>query len=157
MPVGSGRPPMRGQGRTITKAAKVPQLRGEEWTEAVRAWWRAVWTSPWSGLYTPQDEAGLRRLAVLMVKQAKVERGETVTKTKGEESWEEPLEFTAAELAAIAQLEDRYGLSPRARQVLGWDEWDEAPPAPPKGSTTPAAQPTDDVAAQRRKRLTGTG
>lgn len=134
--------------------AKVPALpkraRGK-WHASTVRWWRTVWTSPWAGIYTEQDRAGLERLALLIDKQARSADGEFTTKSTHHGMVEVPVELTAAEMAAMASLEDRYGLSPRARQVLRWESAAEQ-----IGEEKPAGEAAvrvEAVAKDRRERL----
>lgn len=65
-----------------------------------RALWRVWWSSPMALMWSEFDAPQLERLLVLTA-----------------ESW---AHSTAAGLAEIRQLEDRFGLSPQARRKLYW-------------------------------------
>jgi hypothetical protein len=83
------------------RADEVPELVGE-WLESTREWWTDIWRSPMSTAWLPADVGALRRLARLRDDD---ERGEA----------------PAVALAAIQQLEDRFGLNPKARRNLQWE------------------------------------
>lgn len=71
------------------------------WSEETRGWWRGVWRSPMAAAFLPADVPVLARLAGL--RQDFVESGDVKV------------------LPEIRQLEDRFGMSPRARQQLHWE------------------------------------
>lgn len=120
--------------RTLDAGARpgrVPALpvRRPAWQPATRAWWRRVWRSPMAATYLEADLGALYRLAEL------VER------------------FGRGELAVageLRQLEDRFGLTPKARQLLQWQVLPEAPPA--KGSSASAGAPAAAPSNVRRLR-----
>lgn len=76
--------------------------RKPAWLASTRAWWRVLWSSPMAGAYVEADVSALVRLARLKDDEA---RGTL------------PL----AGLGALQQLEDRFGLSPKARRALSWE------------------------------------
>lgn len=81
-----------------------PELPGDDpddWLDSTREWWVAIWASPMATAWLPADYSGLLRLARLKDQD---DRGEA----------------PATALLAIQALEDRYGLSPKARQQLHW-------------------------------------
>ena len=86
-------------------------------SKTARDWWATVWASPMAVMYVAADVPGLARAAMLVDKAATDE-------------------VSAAELAELRQLEDRYGLSPKSRRALMWtvaDRLDDGPPSsPPK-------------------------
>src|SRR5215213_9442178 len=72
------------------------------WHKATREWWATLWRSPMAAVYLEADVAALVRLARLKDDE---ERGE----------------LPATGLIAMQQLEDRFGLSPKARRALQWE------------------------------------
>jgi hypothetical protein len=93
---------LEGKGRkapTLPASVKLPP--------AVRAWWRALWSSPISRQYDDVDVPALVRVAILW---AKAVQGEA----------------SAAELGELRQLETAFGLTPAARIRLNWCFPDEA-------------------------------
>lgn len=92
-----------------------PRLPDYEWHEETLAWWGTIWVSPMATVWEPADVEPLVRLARL--KDAD---------NRGEGS--------VAALAQITALEDRFGLSPKARRALQWEI--------AAGDTTAAKAPT---------------
>ena len=85
------------------------------WSPSTRAYWRRLWRSPMSAAYLEADLGALYRLAELVEQHA---RGE----------------LAVSGLTAIQSLEDRFGLTPRSRQILQWQVLAQGEAAP-----TPAA------------------
>lgn len=85
------------RGKAPTLPAKRPA-----WLRATREWWTTIWASPMATAWLPADVPVLIRLARMVEREL---RGEAVV----------------AELAEMRQLEDRFGLSPRARRLLQWE------------------------------------
>jgi hypothetical protein len=83
------------------RAGQPPELVGD-WLESTLAWWATIWTSPMAVAWVDADVEPLKRLAKL---RDLFERGEA----------------PATALPAMQQLEDRYGLSPKARRALQWE------------------------------------
>ena len=79
-----------------------PPLPDAEWSSETLSWWETIWASPMATVWEPSDVDSLVRLARLM--DADI-RGDL------------PL----AGLAQITALEDRFGLSPKARRALQWE------------------------------------
>jgi hypothetical protein len=79
-----------------------PALPGEEWADSTRAWWATIWRSPMASVWQDADHDSLVRLARLRDEFA---RGE----------------LPVSALSAMQQLEDRFGLSPKARRALQWE------------------------------------
>jgi hypothetical protein len=77
-----------------------PKLPVGEWLDSTREWWRTIWCSPMATIWVDADVEPLTRLAVL---KDEFDRGER------------------NQLTAIQNLEDRYGLSPKARRQLQWE------------------------------------
>lgn len=77
-------------------------LGRRQWKLETEDWWRRIWASPMAVMWEESEVPTLVRLARLMD-----------LSIRGEAS--------AAELAAITALEDRYGLSPLARRRLQWE------------------------------------
>jgi hypothetical protein len=104
------------------KAPPLPKLgNGIKWHPSTVKWWRVTWASGWAGIYTDQDYGGLVRLAHLMDKQHRVYDGATVTKDTKDGPIAVPMVMQGTDYTAISALEDRFGLTPRARQVLRWE------------------------------------
>lgn len=72
------------------------------WLKSTRSWWGVLWRSPMAAAFLEADVDALVRLARLKDDEA---RGTL------------PL----AALGAMQQLEDRFGLSPKARRALQWE------------------------------------
>lgn len=79
-----------------------PKLSGLVTDESVREWWQTIWESPMATAWLPADVDGLTRLALL------------------KQQWLVG-DAPAVALPAMQQLEDRYGLSPKARRALQWE------------------------------------
>lgn len=84
------------------RVGDVPALPDYEWHSETLAWWESAWASPMATVWLDSDFDALVRLARL--KDADV-RGEG----------------SVAALAQITALEDRFGLSPKARRALQWE------------------------------------
>lgn len=82
------------------KAPALPSSR--EWSQETRSWWRTIWASPMAVAWLDADVDPLVRLAALKDDWA---RGKA----------------PAVALPAMQQLEDRFGLSPKARRALQWE------------------------------------
>jgi hypothetical protein len=94
---------------STSRKASIPKpIRALNDTEA--ALWRALWRAPEASRWRDVDRGALTRVVEL-----------AATKTDDVKL-----------LAELRQLEDRFGLSPHARKVLGWQDVDEpaAPAAP---------------------------
>src|SRR4051812_2057213 len=81
---------------------RAPSLPVGEWSAETKAWWKALWSSPMAAAYEEADFDSLVRLARLKDDFAKDPRPSTA-------------------LPAMQQLEDRFGLSPKARRALQWE------------------------------------
>jgi hypothetical protein len=77
-----------------------PPLPAGEWLDSTREWWTTIWSSPMATIWVEADIEPLCRLACLKDEFDRGERGQ---------------------LVAIQNLEDRYGLSPKARRQLQWE------------------------------------
>lgn len=101
-------------GGPVTKAPPLPRKR-PAWLKRTRVWWQTIWASPMATAWEDADVDGLVRLAELKDLFA---RGMA----------------PAAALAAMQQLEDRYGLNPKARQAMLWqiDRGDPGVPERPQ-------------------------
>ncbi len=82
-------------------APKLPD-RKPVWLKSTREWWQTIWESPMATVWLPADVDSLVRLASL---KDDFVRGEAPTSALG----------------AMQQLEDRFGLSPKARRALQWE------------------------------------
>lgn len=80
------------------------------WLKSTRDWWRVLWASPMAAAYLEADVDALVRLARLKDDEA---RGA----------------LPPSALGAMQQLEDRFGLSPKARRALQWEIQQAAPAA----------------------------
>lgn len=83
------------------KAPALPTRKGG-WQAATRSWWSTIWASPMATAWLDADVDGLVRLAMLKDDFA---RGVA----------------PATALPAMQALEDRFGLSPKARRALQWE------------------------------------
>lgn len=84
------------------RSGAAPDLPDLDWLDETREWWETIWASPMATAWQPADVDALVRLARMRDADA---RGEGST--------------TA--LAQITALEDRFGLSPKARRALQWE------------------------------------
>lgn len=104
-PAAARRRPNRGPADRVLPAEgrtePAPELPAGEWSAETRAWWADVWSSPMAAAWIEADYHSAVRLA--RVREAIVKHREK-----------------AALHSAASQLEDRLGLSPRARRALGW-------------------------------------
>lgn len=112
-PPGQRRRTNSGQSQWVQLSAKrdgaVPRLPSREagWLPATESWWETIWASPMASVWLDADVDGLVRLATLKDDFA---RGEG----------------PAVALPAMLGLEDRFGLSPKARRALQWEVAREA-------------------------------
>jgi len=79
-----------------------PELPGEGWLDSTVEWWQTIWRSPMATAWLPADVDALERLAQLRDQQY---RGD----------------LPISGLAPMQALEDRFGLSPKARRTLQWE------------------------------------
>jgi hypothetical protein len=86
------------QGRTTPAP---PLAKGFAWLEWTREYWATIWASPMATRWTDYDVPALTRLAMLQ-QRALIDDDRKV-------------------LGEVRQLEDRFGLSPRGRRLLGWE------------------------------------
>ena len=86
------------------RAGSAPVLPDREagWLDGTRAWWDTIWASPMATAWLEADVESLVRLAALKDDFA---RGTA----------------PATALPAMQQLEDRFGMSPKARRALQWE------------------------------------
>lgn len=109
--------PTQGRWRTLPAAQpfkRPPTLppRKPAWLKSTRSWWRTVWASPMASAWIEADVPALLRLAEMVDARARGELG-------------------ATETVAMTAIEDRFGLSPKARRALQW-ELAQAEQAEPK-------------------------
>jgi len=76
--------------------------RRPRWLKGTRDWWARLWASPMATTYVAADVEPLIRLATFV---ECFRRGE----------------LGATELAQMTALEDRFGISPKARRGLQWE------------------------------------
>lgn len=76
--------------------------RDAGWLDATRRWWGRLWSSPMGSAYLEADLGPLVRLAELEDARA---RGT----------------LSATGMLAMTALEDRFGISPKARRALQWE------------------------------------
>ncbi len=88
-----------GEGQALPVPPLPPAAKGQRWSRATRDWWATIWTSDLAPIYMAVDVAPLHRLARL---HERAHRGEA----------------SAMDLRAMQALEDRFGLSPKARRSL---------------------------------------
>ena len=86
------------------RAEKAPTLPPKKptWLKGTRDWWLTIWASPMATAWEMADVDSLVRLARL---KDDFDRGMA----------------PASALPAMQQLEDRFGLSPKARRALQWE------------------------------------
>lgn len=84
------------------RSGDAPELPDLDWMDETRVWWETIWASPMATVWMDADVEPLVRLARLRDADA---RGEG----------------SVAALAQITALEDRFGLSPKARRALQWE------------------------------------
>jgi hypothetical protein len=77
-----------------------PPLPEDDWLDSTIDWWKRIWASPMATIWVDADLEPLSRLARLKDDFDRGERGQTT---------------------AIQNLEDRFGLSPKARRQLQWE------------------------------------
>ncbi len=97
----------QGSWRTLPPAEpfkRPPPLpeRRPAWLKSTRSWWRTLWGSPMATTYLEADLPALTRLAEMVDDRARGKLG-------------------ATETVAMTALEDRFGLSPKARRALQWE------------------------------------
>lgn len=103
------------------KAPPLPRKR-PAWLAETRQWWARIWRSPSAAMWQEADYDVAVRLARIR-----------------EELARQP--NVAALHAAASALEDRLGLSPRARRALGWEVGEpQAPPAAAAPAPTPSGR-----------------
>lgn len=102
------------------KPFKRPALpkRSPGWLASTRKWWTALWDSPMATTYLEADLPALFRLAEMVELRARGELG-------------------ATETVSMTQLEDRFGLNPKARRALQWEIAQAEQAAKPKRHNTP--------------------
>ena len=106
---------------------KVPPLpkRSPVWLRSTREWWAVLWRSPMSSAYLEADIEPLMRLAELVDA-----RGRN--------------KLSATGLLAMTALEDRYGLSPKARRGLQWEVEQAEPEQAGRPVKVPKLRVVDD-------------
>lgn len=115
------------------RAPKLP-VRRPAWSKATREWWEWLWATPQATQWDEGDRTLVRLAGLVELANA------------GEAS--------AALLGEIRQLEDRYGLNPKAMTQL---RWTIAEPVEPPAAAAASTATKDEVAERRsrRERLTG--
>ena len=116
-------------------AGPIPPLPAKggrrRWLKRTQEWWAEIWRSPMAAMWQPADVDGLVRLAELKEELA---RGGRSARTL---------------LPAIQQLEDRYGLNPKARRALQWEIGQaQAAPAVPAGAQVRRLRAVGDAVAR---------
>ena len=99
--------PTQGRWRTLPPAEpfkRPPPLpsRKPTWLKSTRSWWQTIWSSPMASVWLEADVPALVRLAEMIDDRARGTLG-------------------ATETVAMTALEDRFGLSPKARRALQWE------------------------------------
>jgi len=97
----------QGRWRTLPAARpfkRPPPLprRKLAWLKSTRSWWATIWASPMASVWIEADVPALVRLAEMIDDRARGQLG-------------------ATETVAMTALEDRFGLSPKARRALQWE------------------------------------
>lgn len=100
------------------------------WLKETKEWWARIWRSPSASMWAEADYDVAVRLARIR-----------------EELARRP--DVAALHAAASALEDRLGLSPRARRALGWEVGEARPQEEPQAA--PAGDVRGRVVELRRK------
>lgn len=122
----------QGHWRTLPAATpfKRPALpkRTPAWLKSTREWWVVLWESPMATTYLEADVPALVRLAEMVDDRA---RGT----------------LSATETIAMTALEDRFGLSPKARRALQWEIGQAAQSEPGRPVEVPKLRVVDDGAA----------
>ena len=108
------------------KAPSLPS-RKPAWLKSTRAWWKVLWSSPMATTYLEADLPALIRLAEMVDARARGELG-------------------ATETVAMTALEDRFGLSPKARRALQWEITQATKTTTPKPASVPKLRVVDDAA-----------
>lgn len=81
---------------------KLPQ-RKPAWLKATREWWKLLWASPMAVMWIAADVPALLELAVF------------------KEHENRGVGLSGGAFTRKTQLEDRFGLSPKARRQLQWE------------------------------------
>ena len=76
--------------------------RQPTWLKSTREWWAVLWRSPMASTYLEADVPALVRLAEMVD-----------ARSRGK--------LSSSETVAMTALEDRFGLSPKARRALQWE------------------------------------
>jgi len=84
------------------RSGPAPELPGEEWLPSTVEWWATIWASPMATVWEDADLDSLVRLARM---RDEFHRGE----------------LPVSAFSAMQALEDRFGLSPKARRALQWE------------------------------------
>lgn len=84
------------------RKGRAPKLPEREWLKSTVGWWQTIWSSPMATVWLDADVESLVRLAIL---KDEFMRGD----------------MNSSSLPAMQQLEDRFGLSPKARRALQWE------------------------------------
>ena len=92
--------------------------RKPAWLKSTRSWWRVLWHSPMATTFLEADLPALIRLAEMVDARARGKLG-------------------ATETVAMTALEDRFGLSPKARRALQWEIAQAVTDAPGKPAQAP--------------------
>jgi hypothetical protein len=103
----------------ITPPPLPPKNRRGPWTNDARSAWMEWWASPMAHAWIEADKVSLRR-AIRLVDDLAAGRSENH--------------------GALTALEDRLGLTPKARRTLAWEidrAGSIAPPAPPSSGDDP--------------------
>lgn len=113
--------------RTLAPAKpfKRPPAR-KGWQASTKSWWKSLWESPMAATYLEPDIPALIRLAEMVDLRSRGELG-------------------ATETIAMTALEDRFGLSPKARRALQW-EIAQAETAETRPANVPKLKVVDDAA-----------
>lgn len=121
------------------KGSRVPALpSGMRWYPQVREWWKRAWSSPMAAMWADSDRDAMF-LALRL--QQQFWDPETSASTRNQ---------TAAQIRAIF---DQCGLTPMARNRLGWELPDPDAGKPEARKAAPAKKVAAKDADPRRRRL----
>lgn len=135
------KPPAKTVLKKQTRAPKVPSLPpGPRWYPQVRDWWKRAWSSPMAKMWADSDCDAMFLAARL---QQQFWDPETSSSTRNQ---------TAAQIRAIF---DQCGLTPMARNRLGWELESSDPDDSSQGGSPQKATPkkvAESAAGDPRRR-----
>ena len=112
---------VEGGGQQVPEMPSPPQ--GARWLKHSRDWWHAVWCEDIAATWTTSDRPMVERLLTLVEERERARRGTShsrlVEGSQGQPVLNPLAKYMLEVDKEIRQLEDRLGLSPRARLQLG--------------------------------------